>query len=445
MASPEESPRSEHSFSIVQLLSGLEIWHFSLLSVIGSLVIVIGFSFFFHGRIMPDYLVVGAFTSLAISYPVIRLVRRLGEREEDFKQILDKSPDGVALVRDGRYVYVNSAWADALGHDQPAELEGQVVTELVHPEDRELIGAGIRSLEQTGVAPETQEIRFSRPDGATSTLYCRPIKQVNYRAGQANLVLARDITLERSLQAQLALSERVASLGMLAAGVGHEINNPLTFIVGNVSYLSELMGNMKEQLDGDDFAEISAALDECAEGAGRIKRIVEDLRTFSRQDVEERTRLDLREVLDHAIRMTGNEIKHHAVLTKNYHSAAHVMGGQARLTQVFVNMLINAAHAMPAGKADQNEIIVTCARTAGGGAMASIADTGAGIPPEVLPRIFDPFFTTKDVGKGTGLGLSISHDIVTNMGGTIAVDTEVGKGTTFKLTWPPLDGAPGAA
>jgi len=163
---------------------------------------------------------------------------------------------------------------------------------------------------------------------------------------------------------------------------------------------------------------------------------------FSRADTDRRTTLDLHRVLELAIGMTGNEIRHRARLVRNYGAPPPVDGNEARLGHVFINLLVNAAQAIPDGHADRNEITITTRSDDAGWAVVEVRDTGAGIAPAVQGRIFDPFFTTKPVGQGTGLGLSICLGIVRSLGGEISATSQVDRGSVFSVSLPP---APTAA
>ncbi len=246
--------------------------------------------------------------------------------------------------------------------------------------------------------------------------------------------MIEDVTDRKRLEAQLMLADRMASVGTLAAGVAHEINNPLAFVLANVEFaLAELRAAAVEPL------EVLRALGEARDGGLRVREIVRDLKAFSRADAEGSERIDLRRVLQSALGLAQNEIRHRARLEVDVGDIPCVMGSEHRLGQVFLNLLINAAQSIPEGRATDNEIRATTATAPDGRALVVISDTGGGISPEVLPRIFDPFFTTKPVGVGTGLGLSICHGIVSGLGGEILVESTVGRGTTFKVL---LDAAP---
>ena len=164
--------------------------------------------------------------------------------------------------------------------------------------------------------------------------------------------------------------------------------------------------------------------------------LVKELKTFSRGDDQGAKGVELARVLETAVRMAGNELKHRARVTKELAETPLVRGNSIRLGQVFLNLIVNAAHAIPEGRADENEVRIRLANADRGRVLVEISDTGIGMTPEVQRRIFDPFFTTKAVGVGTGLGLSIVHGIVTRLGGSIAVESAPGKGTTFRVWLP---------
>ena len=219
-----------------------------------------------------------------------------------------------------------------------------------------------------------------------------------------------DITERKSLETRLRIADRMASVGTLAAGVAHEINNPLAYVMANLAFVVE---ELRRDFGG--MAEVIEALDEARAGAERVRVIVRDLKTFSRQHQDELVPVDVRKVLEASVSIAWNEIRHRARLVKLLADVPDVMASEARLGQVCLNLLVNAAQALPVGAAEKNEIRLTTSLEAGR-VVIEVADTGPGIPPEVLSRIFDPFFTTKAAGVGTGLGLSICRSIVQSLG-----------------------------
>jgi signal transduction histidine kinase/ligand-binding sensor domain-containing protein len=237
---------------------------------------------------------------------------------------------------------------------------------------------------------------------------------------------------------RLVHAEKMAAVGTLAAGVGHEINNPLAFIIANLNYASEEVREAaQEEGKRERWAEVEEALGEALQGADRVRRIVQDLRTFSRLAPEHRERVELHAVLDSTLSVADGQVRPRARVVKDYGAVPPVLVDESRLGQVFLNLLMNAAQAIPEGHPQANEIRVSTRQDERGRAVVSVRDTGTGIAPEVLPRIFEPFFTTKPVGVGTGLGLSICHTYVQAMGGEIRVQSELGRGATFEVVLPP--------
>jgi CheY-like chemotaxis protein/two-component sensor histidine kinase len=243
--------------------------------------------------------------------------------------------------------------------------------------------------------------------------------------------VVEDLSEKKRLEAQLVLAERMASVGTLAAGVAHEINNPLAFVLSNLEFtIGELT---RAGADG----EVVRALEEAHNGADRVRAIVRDLKTFSRADDDAREPVDVRRVLQAAVGVAANELRHRARVAVDPGPVPPVLASEHRLGQVFLNLLINAAHAIPEGHPAEHVVRASTGTAEDGRAVVEISDTGSGIAPEILARIFDPFFTTKPVGVGTGLGLSICHGIVSALGGEIEVRTVVGAGTTFRVLLPP--------
>jgi signal transduction histidine kinase len=239
------------------------------------------------------------------------------------------------------------------------------------------------------------------------------------------------------MRTKLLVSDRMASLGTLAAGIAHEINNPLAYVAGNLEAMAESLSFAKRSEGAADCDELSAVVNDARDGAERVRKIVLGLRSFSRSEREQRVPLALADVLESAIRLTGNELRHRAQLVRELGPVPLVVADDGRLTQVFINLLVNAAHAIPEGHSDDNRITVRTRTDPRGRAVIEVEDTGKGMPPEVQARVFDPFFTTKDVGEGTGLGLSICHGIISGLGGQISIDSAPGHGTIVRVVLPP--------
>jgi signal transduction histidine kinase len=261
----------------------------------------------------------------------------------------------------------------------------------------------------------------------------------------------------KRMREQLLISERMASVGLLAAGVAHELNNPLAILLANLELAAEQLTRMAGRGSGAGATasavvptEVGELIRDAQEAAERMRLIVRDLGGLSRSsDDDKQGPVELTRVLESAIRMTANEVRHRAQLVRDYGSMPMVKGSEAKLAQVFINLIVNAAHAIPEGRAASNEIRIASRTDAAGHAVVEIRDTGAGIAPAVLPRIFDAFFTTKTGGAGTGLGLAICHRIITGYGGGITAESAPGKGSVFRIILPavaalPMPAAPAA-
>ncbi|MBN1205469.1 MAG: PAS domain-containing protein [Myxococcaceae bacterium] len=260
------------------------------------------------------------------------------------------------------------------------------------------------------------------------------------------LFLVQDITRQKGLEQHLLESDRLAALGTLAAGVAHEVNNPLSYVSSNLNFIAEGMAEILRLLEETGRApdpdwlkrsvkECAEALSEAQEGTGRIRRVVADLKTFGRGEDPSEGAANVVRALEGAISIARPELRFRARLVKQLGEVPRVRGSESRLGQVFLNLLINAAQAIPEGAPDKNRVEVRL-REEEGRVVVEIEDTGAGIPPEVRERIFDPFFSTKPSGIGTGLGLSICHGIVTSLGGEISVESTVGQGSCFRIRLP---------
>ncbi|MBV9947687.1 MAG: response regulator [Myxococcales bacterium] len=256
----------------------------------------------------------------------------------------------------------------------------------------------------------------------------------------------------KTVEPQLLLADRMACMGMLAAAVVQELNNPLGYTIANVGYALEALRGLESELDVTDLENpaetagriararasigtIAEALREARQGGDRVRQIVRDLKTFSGPDDDRRGALDVRRVLESAINMAYGEIRHRARLVKDYGPVPLVEGNEARLGQVFLNLLVNAAQAIREGDVERHQVRVLTRTGHADRCVVEISDTGQGIPAPDLERIFDPFFTTKQK-SGTGLGLSICQTIVSSMNGEIAVESEVGRGSTFRVILP---------
>jgi len=262
----------------------------------------------------------------------------------------------------------------------------------------------------------------------------------------------QDVTERRHMERRLAAQDRMSALGSLAAGLAHEINNPLSFVLGNADLALEQVGALRQDIEQlgvpverrlhlfDRLAQLVSLVGDSREGGARVRAIVRDMKTFARGDDSDRNvPVDLRRIADSTANLAANEIRHRARLVRDLGPVPPVLGSDSRLGEVVLNLLVNAAHAIPDGEELSGHEVRLATRTDRAGcAVLEVRDTGCGIPPGVIKNIFDPFFTTKPIGSGsTGLGLAICHSIVESLGGELTVESEPGKGSLFRVVLPP--------
>jgi PAS domain S-box-containing protein len=352
----------------------------------------------------------------------LRLVEAAVERSSDAMTVLDE---------EGRFVWVNAAAARLLGHPKE-RLLGSALFDVYPPLTR---ADWARRWELTARAGgAVLEEPIPGPDG-------RPVPGeiaaaiVEFGGRRYFVSSARDVSDRRRAEA----AARLAGVGTLAAGVAHEINNPLAYVLGNLAWLREQLDRLRAERapgagPGARLDEMVAVLEDAEDGAARVRDIVRDLRLFARAK-EGVGPVDAGAAARSALAIAQNEIRHRARLITRFDATPPVLANEGRLAQVFLNLLTNAAQAIREGHAAENEIRVEVGAR-DGEVVATVSDTGSGMTPEVRARIFEPFFTTKPIGTGTGLGLFVCHGIVSDMGGRLEVETEPGRGSTFRVILP---------
>jgi signal transduction histidine kinase len=360
---------------------------------------------------------------------------RLGSVEQSLRSLVARLPDGVLVHHGIRALHSNLA-----------------LRKMLHIDDgRDLDGLQVEALACSVEATARYQRSVPRKDGTFLVVEAESFA-FEWEGGPAFLVIAHDVTERLRIEAQLLLADRMASMGTLAAGVAHEVNGPLGYTIANMGYALDELGTLERELVAADQEGRSAlaarlalarasvqrivdALREARQGGDRVRHIVRDLKTFATADDTPVGPVDVRRVLESSINMAYNEIRHRARLVKDYFPTPFVRGSEARLGQVFLNLLVNAAHAIGEGDVEHHSIRIVTRTDDKGRCVVEVSDTGHGIAPDDLRRIFDPFFTTKP-GSGTGLGLSICQNIVATVRGEIAVESVVGKGSTFRVTIP---------
>jgi PAS domain S-box-containing protein len=393
-----------------------------------------------------------------------RTEEALRRSEASFRALIELLPDGVVVHRGGRILYINPEGVARLGYDTAAELVGRPVADIIHPEDRAEVAGRLALIAATGEPLAMREDRFLKRDGSIGLAEVVAL-QVMFDGAPAIVALSRDVTEQKQLQAQLAQADRLASMGLLAAGVAHEINNPLTYMMLNLERivrelpdLGRALARLRVELTATLGEEAAASLleragveiaaqqagilvgraREAADGARRVAKIAGDLKVFARADSDERAPVSVNTLMEKAIDIAANELRFRAAIVRRYGDVPRVLANAGRLSQVFLNLLVNAAHAIDEGAPQSNTVVITTKHRAGE-VCVEIADTGRGILPEHLGRLFDPFFTTKASGLGSGLGLSICANIVRAHGGRIEVASEPGRGSRFTVCLPESD------
>jgi signal transduction histidine kinase/DNA-binding response OmpR family regulator len=404
-----------------------------------------------------DFIVKGRYARLA---PAIErelrdtMVRRekrrteadLGRQREEterserlLRSVLQAVPDGVVVIDASANVVVWSAGADEVFQMPRADIplaDWPKHYGLYHADRTTLESepeiALLKALAGVDVDREERFLRNTNVEGGWLSISARPLRSADGTITGA-VGIFRDVTPERSAQEQLMISDRLASVGMLAAGVAHEINNPLGAVLLNLETAHDIFRRSPERRDE---AELMESMGDARAAVARVREIVADLRIFSRHEDPAAVRAEVRDALESSLRMAWTEIRHRARIVKDYQPTPSVGGSEARLGQVFLNLIVNAAQAIPEGNVDENTIRVSTRTNELGSAVIEIADTGPGIPTETMANLFTPFFTTKAPGVGTGLGLPICQRIVAQMGGQIQVESELGKGSIFRVILP---------
>jgi PAS domain S-box-containing protein len=359
----------------------------------------------------------------------------LRRSELKYRRIVETAQEGIwVLDASDRTTYVNQRMAEMLA-STPDELVGRSLFDFMDDEWKQIAIRKLGRRRQGNIEPH--EFKFRRANGTEfwAALSTSPVADdVGHYTGA--LAMVADVTEQRKLKSQLMVSDRLVSVGTLAAGVAHEINNPLASVIANLELAVPQLAELQAKVSEPQCVALREQLQDALESAQRVQRIVKDLKIFARAQEDKRENVDVRRVLDSAVRLSWNEIRHRAKLTKDYNEVPPVDASESRLGQVFLNLIINAAQAIPEGMAERHEIRLATSVANDGKVVVEVSDSGQGMSPAVIERLFTPFFTTKPVGVGTGLGLSICHRIVTSLGGEISVESTQGKGSVFRVSLP---------
>ncbi|MBI2377941.1 MAG: PAS domain S-box protein [Deltaproteobacteria bacterium] len=338
--------------------------------------------------------------------------------EANLRLLVESHPDAIFISKHGTIVECNRRGAALLGRSDPRELVGVSALDLVHPDERERVARAVND-------PKPGDWRLLRADGSVATVETQTVEIM--RDGRPHLVtIARDVT-EARLEAQhRRASDRMASLGLMAAGIAHDINNPLAVALLNLQAASDA-------LTAGHGAAALACVTEASDAARQVAAIVSDLKVFSRDAPAVDEAVSVARVAESAVRLASPELRHKARVSIDIEEDLAIWGSEHRLGQVLLNLLVNAAQAIDPGAFDKNHVRIE-GRTQAEQAEILVSDTGHGIPDAVRERLFTPFATARSDAGGTGLGLAICQRIVEEMGGQISFESSLGHGTTFRLT-----------
>lgn len=405
------------------------------------------------------------------SHEVQELKAKLSREHEKFTSVLRATPVGLAIADwEGRFFESNRALEDVIGFSAQETL-AKFLWEFMPAEEGTATQVVYKELISGKLSTNREQRRLIAKDGHV-VLAQVGLTAVRNDEGRAAFVVTSfvDVTAQNQLEVELRHSQKLESIGQLAAGIAHEINTPIQFVGDNVNFLSGAFEQLialcdsyrtacakaagaplsTEDLEGlkreEDLADLEylrtnvvTSIASTLDGVGRVARIVKSMKAFAHPDRHERTTADLNAALHDTLTVATNELKYVATVETDFGKIPAVPCFVSDLNQVFLNLLVNAAHAIGdvAGQTGQRGVIRVRTYLEGSVVVIAISDTGTGIPEAVRGRIFDPFFTTKEVGKGTGQGLALARAVVVDQhGGSLTFETEMGKGTTFFVRIP---------
>jgi PAS domain S-box-containing protein len=348
----------------------------------------------------------------------------------EIQALFDRLPDLVIIHRDASILWANRAAAATLGYE-PGALVGTNMLDIVAPGSRALTEQRLRGEFDDGGAPFVER-NLLRRDGTEVLVEVFPAQVVTFGGRPARLVVAHDVTERTRLRERILAADRMASIGMLAAGVAHEVNTPLAYVLNNVEIARRELSSV-----GDAGRTGLAALGVALEGIERIRVIIRDLLALSRTEGDVAGSVDVAAVVESTLVLARPSIAERAELETVYEPVPLASGTAARVGQVLLNLVSNALEAMPVETRDRNRLRVAVRPAPNGGVVIEVEDNGVGITNEHSAHIFDPFFTTKAEGSGTGLGLTISQRLVTEIGGELSFESAPGRGSTFRVRLGP--------
>ena len=338
----------------------------------------------------------------------------------DLQQLVERAPDSVLILIDNRIHYANQNFLDCLRLDESS-----------------VVGVELSALTCAGALDDhgTSRLSLRRADGETVILEFSEATNIEQEGAEAQLRIGRDVSAADSdLQAKLQLSDRMAAIGVLASGVAHEINNPLAYVLGNLSSLNEDSEKFSRNMPTETRVEFADLVADALHGAKRVATIVQDLSSIARTE-ETSMEADVAAAIDSSIRIAQPHLTHNSQLIVDIAEVPPAACNQARLSQIILNLIVNAAQSLQENK--KNSIAIRCrAETGPPCIVVEIEDTGAGMNADTQRRLFEPFYTTKAVGKGTGLGLYFCMNEIEKVGGELSFTSEIGVGTCFTIRLP---------
>jgi PAS domain S-box-containing protein len=357
---------------------------------------------------------------------------RLQRAEARFSTLIETAPEPIWITDAHELLYANRAAVSQFGYESFEQIRGRSPVLFVHPDDVSLVQRRLRLLLESGEAVPPRAYRVLRADGSLMQLEVNAIPG-DYEARQVIYCFGRDVTERQQIEGQLLQADRLGVLGLLAGGMAHAINNPLTYVLLNIDHLLQALPQLPRNRAL--MGEALARLREAHHGAERVASVVRRMRAFSRSSERDAGPVDLREVLESAIATVGNEIRHRGRLLTSYEPVPPVYASLARLEQVFLNLLVCAAQSLPEGE-EQGEVRVVLRPAAQGRVVAEVSDNGPGLDAQVVQRIYDPFAHRDTLSDRMALGLSLCHSIVASIGGSFQIESRNGPGTTFRVELP---------
>ena len=355
-----------------------------------------------------------------------------GRSTRELHTLLDRLPVLVIVHREGVILWANAAVVRLMGFEKADALVGVSMLDIIPPSLRPQVETRMHENPSSDAIPDLMEGKLVTRDGTTVIVEVSRTQAVTYGGRPARLLVGRDVTERTRLRDQVLMTERLAAIGMLAAGVAHEVNNPLAYVLNNVEMARRELGSL-----GDATRRSREALRNALEGVDRIRTVVRDLLALSRVDGDAIGPVDAATAVESTLALAAHKIAERAELERDYRPVPLVRGTSARLGQILLNLLANALEAMPKATRSSNRLRIAILPSPSRGAVVEVSDNGVGIAPEHVARVFEPFFTTKSFRNSTGLGLAISKRLATEIGAELTFESVPKRGATFRLTLAP--------